>query len=339
MGFSSQDGYVGFRTYAGGAAAWPSDMGTAGVVYRLRSGSLAANRDLMIPDPEIGGNRDIPSAQLGPVSWSGDLDMYVRAQNIMTLLAAVMGTPAAAVVSTGVAVWTIPTSDAALPFLAVEERIGTSFETFRFLNCVGNSLHLEADASSYLTGTVGIIAQSQTAGATGSTSILNKTDNSPLIPGTNITIQYNGVSLQAKSFSLDITNNIEDNDFRLGSFYVGEFTPKRREGSANVTIRPVDSALWRQAVYGASTATAAGGLVTTQQLIIQCETWESIPGGTPPTLYRIRWVIPSVILNPFDVGPSGDDVIEESIDMTFVRPNVGTPLATCTVKTELAVIA
>ena len=34
---------------------------------RLRSGSIGGDRSLLIPDPEIGGDRDIQDAKLGPV--------------------------------------------------------------------------------------------------------------------------------------------------------------------------------------------------------------------------------------------------------------------------------
>ena len=57
MGFSSQSGQVIFGTQpARGTPVAFSD--TVGIAMKLRSGSLAPNRELLVPDPEIGGGRD-----------------------------------------------------------------------------------------------------------------------------------------------------------------------------------------------------------------------------------------------------------------------------------------
>jgi hypothetical protein len=64
MGFSSQAGQAILRQQAV-AGTFQADTGTAGVGLKLRSGSLAPSRTLTLPDPEIGGNRDVPDAYLG----------------------------------------------------------------------------------------------------------------------------------------------------------------------------------------------------------------------------------------------------------------------------------
>lgn len=67
MGFSSQAGHVILRTQAV-AGTYQADITTAGVAMKTKTGALAASRTLMIPDPEIGGGRDVTDAFLGPVS-------------------------------------------------------------------------------------------------------------------------------------------------------------------------------------------------------------------------------------------------------------------------------
>ncbi len=98
MPFSSQPGSVGFRTQgAKGAYADPGAVApNQGVFVKLTSGSLGGNRDLMIPDPEIGGHRDIPDAALGPVSYSGEFDVYLRPESAAFFLKAVLGSAASA---------------------------------------------------------------------------------------------------------------------------------------------------------------------------------------------------------------------------------------------------
>jgi hypothetical protein len=337
MGYSSQAGQVLLRTQAV-QGTYQADTGTAGVGIKLRGGSLGPNRDLMVPDAEIGGGRDVVDAYLGAVSWSGDYEFYGRMDGIATLLKACLGTAAAPVTATGVTTHTLTPSDAAqLPFLSVEEAIGNGLEVYNYTDAVVNTFHLEAEANGYLQGTAGLIGAKQVAGVT--RTVAPVWDDSPMVVGTNIVITYNGVSLPAKSFSIDINNNFEDDDFRLGSFYIGDLTPKRREVTVSFSIRESSSALWRQATYGTLAATAPGGVTTKQQLIITCSTYEDIPAGTPPTKYSLAITIPKLILTPYSFGASGDDIIESDVEGQAVRPQAASGLMTAVIKTAKATIS
>jgi hypothetical protein len=329
MGFQSQSGQVILRSQTA-QGTFNADTGTAGVGVPLRSGSLGPSRELLIPDAEIGGGRDVRDAYLGAVSWSGDYEFYVRYGSLPTMLRACLGSATSAV-ATGIVTDTITPSDtSALPYLSVEENIGGTLETYNYTDCVANTFHLEADANGYLMGTLGLIGARQVAGATKTATPLF--DTAPLTVGTNIGITYNAVSLPAKSFSLDITNNFEDDDYRLGSFYLGDLTPKRREITASFGIRHTSSALWRQAVYGVSTATQPGGLTAKQQLVITAQSYEDIVGGTPTTKNSLTLTIPNYMLSPFSLEHSGDDVIENDVEGQAVRPNNATPIMTAVVK-------
>lgn len=323
MGFSSQAGQVILRTQPTPGTLAP-DLATAGVGMKLKSGSLAANRDLLIPDPEIGGGRDVVDAYMGAVSFSGDYEFYPRLESLATVLRAALGIAASNTV-TGVSTHTITPSDAAqLPVLSIEEEIGNGLEVFNYTDAVVNTFHLEAEANGYLSGTAGLIAKRQVAGATVTAD--PDWDNTPLIVGTNITVKYNGVTIPAKSFSFDVNNNFEDDDFRLGSFFLGDLTPKRREVTAQVSIRHDGAALWRQATYGQAAATTPGGLVTKQPLVISMKTYEIIDGSTPPTVGSLDITIGKAVLKPFGFSPSGDDVLENDIDIQGIRPDPGVPI-------------
>jgi hypothetical protein len=328
MGYASQTGQVILRTQTA-QGTYNADVGTAGVGVKLRSGSLSSNRDLLIPDPEIGGNRDVVDAYLGAVSWGGDYEFYARYGSLPTMLKAVLGSASSAV-ATGIVTDTItPADTSALPYLSIEENVG-GLETYNYTDGVANTLHLESEANGYLQGTLGIIAARQTAGNTKTANPL--WDNAPMTVGTNIAVTYNAVALPAKSFSLDINNNFEDDDFRLGSFYIGDLTPKRREVTASFGIRHNGASLWRQAVYGVNSLTQPGGLTTKQQLVITATSYEDIVGGTPTTKNSLTITIPNFILSPFTLEQSGDDVLENDVDGQAVRPNPATALITCVVK-------
>jgi hypothetical protein len=332
MSFQSQNGQVGFKTQ-GTPGAYESP-GTGGVFMRTRSGSIGPSRDLLIPDPEIGGNRDIPDAYLGAVSWSGEYDFYARSESLATLLKAALGQAATDPDGTAFK-HTITPAEEALPWLSVEEAIAGSFEVFEFTDAKVNTLHLEAEANGYLMGTVGVIARTGVAGATKTAA--PTVDTNPLIVGTNISVTYNGVTLPAKTFSFDLNNNMEDDDFRLGSFALGDITGKRREVTMGVTVRPQDSALWRQAVMGTPSATQVGGLTTKQQAVITCESYEVIAGST--VRHKIEVTVPKAVFAPFTVEPSGDDVLEHDIEIRALRPDPTVPIVTVGVTNGAATIA
>lgn len=332
MGFTSQAGQVLLRSQAV-QGTFQADIGTVGVSVRLRSGGLGTNRDLLITDPEIGGGRDVVDANLGAASWGGDFEFYARVDALATLLKACLGTAAAPVTATGVTTHTItPVDSGTLPYLSIEENLGGTLETYNYTDAVVNTLHLEAEANGYMMGTAGIIAAKQIAGATKTVSPA-KVDTTSLFVGTNITITYNAVSMPAKSFSLDVNNNVAADDFRLGSFYVGDLTAKRREVTASFSIRESSSALWRQATYGLPAATQVGGQTTKYPLVITATSYDDIPGGTPSTKYQIQITIPNFALTPYTLAASGDDIIESDLSGQGLRPAVGTPILTAVLKT------
>jgi hypothetical protein len=336
MGFSSQAGQVVIRSQAVNGT-YQADTGTAGKGIKLRSGALAPSRTLMIPDPEIGGGRDISDAYLGGVSWSGDYEFYARLDSLTTLLKAGFGIASSApgVPVVGANTHTITPSDTAtLPFLSIEEGVGASLETYRYTDAIVNTLHFEAEASGYLIGSAGIIARTQSAGSARTASPV--WDNGPMLVGTNITVTYNAVSVGAKKFSFDLNNNVADDDYRLGSFFVGDLAPAGREVTAGFSIREQDSSLWRQAVYGTGAATTPGGITTKNQLVITCSTYEFVTGTT---LGSFSITIPKFALNPYSFGPSGSDIIESDVSGQALRPAAGTPICTVAVVNGSATIA
>lgn len=338
MGFLSQGGQVGFKTQAvKGTYLDPGAVApNQGVFVRTRSGSIGGNRDLLIPDPEIGGGRDVPDAQLGPISYSGEYDVYLRAEETAFFLKGVLGTAGVSgAIATGFTHTLTPATT--IPWISVEERIANDFEKFKYTDCKINTFHMEADANGYLMGTVGVIGLTQALNATA--TAVPRIDNSALLVGTNITVSWNAVNLPAKSFSLDINNNLEDDDFRLGSFFLGDIVEKRREITMGVTIRPNDSTLWRTAMWGGPAATTPGGISLKQQVVITISSYEDIPGSTgPPVKYSITITIPQAIIAPHAVDPSGDDVLENDIEIRAVQPNPATPILTAVVKNSYATL-
>jgi hypothetical protein len=342
MGFQSQSGHVGVKTqdvkgtYKDPGAADPD----AGVFMRIRSGALGGNRDLMIPDPEIGGSRDVPDAQLGPVGFSGSYDFYARMEMIATLLYGALGIKATTGTAlTGFTHELTPADVTALPWLSVEEVIAGSYESFKYTDVKVNTLHLESAANGYLMGTVGLVGLTQQLLAVPTPDVDQRWDISGLLVGTNVTVRYNGIQLPAKSWNMDINNNLETDDFRLGSLFLGDAVEKRREVTMGVTIRPNDSALWRQAMWGSPTATQPLGQSFKDDASVTIASLEDIPGATPGTKYAMTFTVPQAIIAPFGLNPSGDDVLQHDLEIRAVRPNNAIDILTATVKNSYADVA
>jgi hypothetical protein len=337
MGYSSQAGVTVFReqTAKGTPAA---DLSTAGVAAYLTSGAMKGNRELKISDPEIGAGRDITKGLLGAASFSGEYEFNMRFEMIASFLKGALG-EADTVTTTGVNEHTFtPSDESVLPFYTIYERVSSGLDRFQYTDCVVNTLHLEADADGFLTGTVGIIGARQLAGVP-DIDVSALYDNTSMTVGTNVTVLYDGVDVKAKSFSFDINNNFEDDDFRLGSFFLEDLTPKRREVNATMTLREINNQKMRQALLGASTATEAGGITTEKELEIQILSYENIVGSTPLTQHSLTITIPTVIFEPTGWDVSGDDIIETEYSMTAVRGDNAVPILTAVLKngnTEIA---
>lgn len=340
MGFNAQAGHFGIKTqaakgaYLNPGAVAPND----GVFLYLRSGGLGGNRELMIPDPEIGGNRDLPDANLGAISYSGELDFYARMESLATLLRGALGASSTAgALATGYT-HTITPADT-LPWLSIQEKIGNGYEAFRYTDAKVNTLHLEADANGYLMGSAGLIALTQALEGSPTASGSQRRDTSALLVGSSVVVRWNGVALPAKSFSLDINNNIEDDDFRLGSFYLGDLVEKRREVTMGVTIRPSDSALWRTAMWGGPVATSPSGLSHKDDVEIEITSYEDVAGATAGVKYSLIVTVPSAVIAPFNLSPSGDDVLEHDIEIRALRPDPNVDLMTVDLLNSYATIA
>ncbi len=340
MGFLSQAGHVGLKTQvAKGAYLDPGAVDpNEGVFMRLRSGALGGNRELLIPDPEIGGSRDVPDAQLGPISFSGEYDFYARMESVATLLRGALGESASAVQGATTAYDHTITPGETIPWISIEEKIANGYEAFEYTDAKVNTFHLEADAGGYLMGTAGMIALTQAIEAAPTAAGSQRVDTSPLVVGTNVTVQWGGVDLPAKSFSLDINNNLEDDDFRLGSLFLGNLTEKRREITMGVTIRPEDSILWRTAMWGSPSATQPLGQSYKDDVTITVTTYEDVPGATG-IKYQLSVTVPKAIIAPFSVDPSGDDVLEHDLEIRAVQPDPAVDILTAVVTNSFTTVA
>jgi len=257
-------------------------------------------------------------------------------ESIATIINAAFGTTSSTGTGTtygtdlvGVHVIT-PVDSSNLPWLSIEESIADGLESFQYTDARVNSFSLECEPDGYLMGTVGLIALTQVAGITKTSA--PEWDTTPLLVGTSMTVTIGGLtSYIVRDFSMDFTNNIEDDVFSLGRLTLQDLTAKRRELTTSFTIRPTNIDLWRESVYGSSSATGPlSGAAAQKDVNINITSFENIGTGVT-TKFELDIDIPFANIQPFALEPNGDDVIEYSIEMQAIRPTTGTPICTITV--------
>lgn len=341
MGVQSQNGHLLVVTQENlNAYSDPGDSGRPGWLVPLRSGSLSESRDLLIPDPEIGGNRDVPSANLGPVAFTGDFDMYARPRLMYPFVKSASmgwGQHGLDLGAIGSDLQAFGTGEIQTPAcMSIEQQIGEpgQYITQKYYNVVCNTWTLTAEASGLVQFSAGLIGQYMygTGSPTTPTSLL--LDDSQVIPASgnpDPTIgRYALVTfapfadtgtpgpLPATSATFTVNNNIEDDDFRLGSLYLAGLSPKRREVGGTIGIRPEDASLWKQAMWGSSSATAPLGGSPTYGRLVFTVVGEPIPSTGLCQTFSISAM---VALHPFTIEPSGDDVVAQDVEFTAVYPD------------------
>lgn len=340
MGYSSQTGVTIIRSQPT-AGTFAADLDTAGVALRNTSGAMRLNREALIPDPEIGGGRDISDALLGPASCTGEFEAYGRfGSSFGTILKAALGLGVSAPGSvSGTHTHTITPSDSSqLPLLSIHDRLSSGLEVANYFDCVVDSVKIDVDASGFLKVSYSIIGKRQELNVV-EIDPTGLYDNTGMTVGTNVIATMGGVNIKPKSLTWELNNNFEDDDFRLGQFFLEDLTPKRRESKLTMRLRHTDRQMLRQALLGSPTATEVGGLTTKSPLSVDIRSYEPIAGAGSATNHSLKIDFPSAMISPFALEPSGDDILENDVEFQTLRPNMAVPLLTATLTNGLAALA
>ena len=328
--YMSQSGYIGIaKQTSSGTGAYTTP---AHYMY-VNSAPIEPQTDLLIPDPEIGGGRDIidNSVLVGPIKWAGSLDFNLRPEAIGLLLLGATGAVTSSGISGAAKGHTFTFENDLIP-LSIEKRAGNGLENFGYSDCKVNTLHFEAAAGEIVNGSAGIIAIQETSGKTVQTPSF---ETSPVFTYQNGSVILDSGEISVKSFNFDINNNIQDDDFRFGSRTLASLVEKRRELAASMEIVPTDATILKKSVYGSSSATTVSGLQTTYSgaLFLRFESAYKVPGTTIP--YQLDITIPEAVFKAAPFTISGDDMIVETLDLLPVKQS-GVDIATIVLRNSTA---
>lgn len=286
--------------------------------FKLTSGGLGSDSELIIPDPEIGGNRDLQAAYPGSVRYSGDYNFYFRPEDLAVLVYAALG--GVTVSGYGGACAGVYrhkiTPENTLPWLSVEEKINDTMDVFHYTDVKVNTLRFEISGNGLLTGTASMIGITQSGCASPEVYV---PETAPILTSHPSSVILDESLMYVRSASFEINNNLEDDDYRVGRRTLGDIGEHRRELSVSLTIRPDSIDVYRKAVNGAVNACMPGCDAYESDVTLNFETCDDLIKAGCAHKWAMQIVIPHAIWNPFTIEPSGDDTIEHELNLTPIQ--------------------
>jgi hypothetical protein len=311
MSYTAQEGHVGLALQ--GAEGVYDEATQFLYVTEI---SLEPDDNLIVPDPEIGTGRDITEAYPGGIKWSGSISFNLRPEALGMLLLGAFGSVSSNTVG-AVTTHTFTPANT-LPLLSIEKAVSDGLEVFGYTDVKVNSLRIECAAGEIATGTCEVIATKETSDIAASTPVF---EDAPIFTFAGGQVKVDTVVASVKAVSFELNNNIQDDDYRIGSRYLGTLTPKRRELTASIDVVPEDSDEYKKAVYGASNLTEAANTqpvyTGSLEILFESLTGQVIP--TTSTKYSLKIEVPEAIFKSAPIPTSGDEMIVQSIEMLPVK--------------------
>lgn len=303
MAYTAETGFVGFAVQTvQGTFREPTDF------MKVQSIEMNPEGDKLIPDPEIGSINDITDVHQGSYKINGDIDSYLRPEAIGVLIYGLLGGyVASGEINGGQGNYLHnfrPIASGALPFLSIKKSIAENIQVFNYIDCKVDSMALELNAGEFATVKFGVVGISDALGA----GVSPTYETAPLLVATKATLVLGGSTISAKKLSFSFNNNLDSDDYRIGSRFLGDISEKRRELEVSLdVVLDTTSKLYQKAFYGAAAATAAGFDVYFDSLDIIIDSPTVI--GTSVTTYKILINIKKAVFMAAPTPASGDNLV------------------------------
>lgn len=318
--FMSQEGYIGIAPQtASGTYRTPTKY-----LY-VQSFEGTTDEDFLIKDPEIGAGSDVLDNQVyrGPVKYSLSGEFAARPEALPLLFAGLLGAVTSSSIGGTPTAYghTISPVDTEKP-LSIEHAVGSateSWDVIGYTDAFVNTLGIEGNAGEFVTGTVEMLAITQTAGKTRQTPTF---ETSPILTYAGGSVLLEGNAIPVRSVSLEINRNLIDDDFRVGSRSLETVQGRRRELSATLEIVPTNTDLFRKAGFGGvgSTTAPTGAAVYTGSLFLRFESkGTNIGTGASAFPYQMDVTIDKAAFRAMPIPTSGDDQFVQTLELLPVK--------------------
>jgi hypothetical protein len=311
MSYTAETGYVGLaRQDEKGTFKEPTDF------MKVTSVDLNPEGDKLIPDPEVGSISDIDSIHQGTYKISGSMDSYVRPEAIGLLFWGALGTYTNSGSLTGGAYLHnfTPLTSGSLPWMSLKKSVADNIEVFDYKDCKIEGFTLNINSSEFCDASFDIVGIQDEEGSSTEPSY----ETAPLLVATKATINIGGSAVSVKSCSVEWKNNLDSDDFRVGSRFLGDITEKRRELDVRMDlVLDTTSELYKKAFYGSATASEAGFDVYADNVDIILESPTTI--GTSDLPYKILIQIKNAVFMSAPIPSSGDDLVVIPLELKATK--------------------
>lgn len=311
--YTAETGNVGLAIQtAQGTFREPTDF------MKVQSIEMNPDGDKIVPDVEIGSGSDVTDVHQGSYKIGGDIEAYVRPNAIGVLIYALMGKYLASGELNGGQgnylhnFW--PIVSGSLPWLSVKKVISDNVQTYDYKDCKVNSMSLDLKAGEFASVKFGIIGISDSIG----TPAVASFESSPLLVATKATINMGPAAISVKNLTMDYNNNLVDDDYRIGSRFLGDISERRRSLSLKMdAVLDTTSELYKKAFYGSSSLSEAGFDVYADSVDIIMDSPTAI--GTSSTTFKIVFQIKRAVFMTAPVPASGDSLVVIPLELKPVK--------------------
>lgn len=320
MADTALTGYVALAKQSAQGTPNTVDLPTSGVL--ATSATLGGSSEASDPDPEIGGSRnpDISGAAFGGFALSGDIEGYLRYAILLPRLLQAAGFVAAAPVETGASsgVFQHTFTPGAMSYLTVESRWGLTDAIRRFRDVLVNELTIEVNPNERATLSASCVGMRETWQASPTAVTYPAVD--PVGHGATSAIALGGLgTYRFASATVGIANNLSDDEFVIGSRFLGDLTPGAQEITVGGEIRlgnntPSLTELYRAALYGAPDATEPAGLEPFSTDAALTIASPKLIGASTTEKYRAVFTMPHLVIAGFPLEASGADPLGATIE-------------------------
>jgi len=309
MSYTSETGSMGLAIQpVKGTFTEPTDY------MKVQSIDINPEGEKIIPDVEIGSGSDITDIFQGTYKIAGSIDSYVRPEAIGILFYGAMGKyTASGSLGLGAYLHNFVASGT-LPWLSVKKTISDDIQIFDYTDCKVEGFEISMNASEPSMAKFDIVGISDEIGSAGTESF----ESAPMLIATQATITIGGVAVSSKSVTLSYKNNLENDDFRVGSRFLGDITEKRREIDLSMDIvLDTTSKLYEKAFYGGANKTEASFDVHAERVDIEVESATKI--GTSALPYKILFSIKNAVFMAAPTPASGDDLVVIPLELKATK--------------------
>jgi hypothetical protein len=309
MAYTAETGSVGLAIQpVKGTFTEPTDF------IKVTSVDLNPEGEKIVPDAEIGMDSFISDVYQGSYRIAGSLDAYVRPQAMGLLFYGALGKYTSSGSLGNGAYMHNFTASGTLPWLSIKKNVSTNIETFDYTDCKIEGFTLDINASEPCTASFDIVGISDKVGSTPTPTY----ETAPILIASKATINIGGTAVSVKNCSIEYKNNLDNEDYRVGTRFLGDITEKRRDLDIKLDIvLDTTSKLYRKSFYGTASATTAGFDVYADRLDVIIDSPTVI--GTSVLTHKILIQIKNCVFMAAPVPASGDDLVVIPLELKATK--------------------